>query len=264
MFEMAHYCIVDGEKQGFTTPAFYKLGDGKYVCQKHAYEVIEVPELVKIPAKYVMNILSGMDSEHFLALLSERTGNTVVPVQQSQAAEHTGNAFQHILKSAGSKIKEAWKEENARIDAENAEKRRLENLFSPNYKDDFVQVDEQHGLIRIRSGIGGSKLYHSNEIRSYHYVEDNETVTKHHGIRRAIVGGALTGGVGAVVGAVTGKRKTKSFIGSAKLMITTSEPKTYTLTVISKKTKTGSKDYMKAIEKVDNCLAILDSFTGSN
>lgn len=50
------------------------------------------------------------------------------------------------------------------------------------------------------------KIYKYSDIVDYELLEDGESITK-GGLGRAVVGGALFGGVGAVVGGVTGHKK---------------------------------------------------------
>ena len=63
-------------------------------------------------------------------------------------------------------------------------------------------------------------IFRYSEIVSYELLEDGETVTK-GGLGSAIVGGALFGGVGAVVGSVVGKKKTKKEITEFRIKIIT-------------------------------------------
>jgi len=68
------------------------------------------------------------------------------------------------------------------------------------------------------------RVYDFDEILDVALVVDEETITeikKKGGVGRAIVGGVLTGGVGAVVGAVTAKEKlkTKTTINKAGISV---------------------------------------------
>lgn len=48
------------------------------------------------------------------------------------------------------------------------------------------------------------RVYKFSDIVSYTPIEEGHNQTKKHGITRAVVGGAIAGGAGAIVGAVTG------------------------------------------------------------
>lgn len=48
------------------------------------------------------------------------------------------------------------------------------------------------------------KLYSFNDIVNYQPIQNGHNEHKHHGITRAVVGGAIAGGAGAIIGALTG------------------------------------------------------------
>lgn len=66
-------------------------------------------------------------------------------------------------------------------------------------------------------------LYRYDEIADFELLEDGNTVTS-GGLGRAVVGGALFGGVGAIVGAVTGGKTTKKIVNSLSVNITLNNP----------------------------------------
>lgn len=53
------------------------------------------------------------------------------------------------------------------------------------------------------------QMFDFSDVLDYELVEDGETITK-GGLGRAVAGGVLFGGVGAIVGGVTGGKKSKS------------------------------------------------------
>ena len=62
-------------------------------------------------------------------------------------------------------------------------------------------------------------LYYYNQILGFELLEDGETITK-GGLGSAVVGGLLFGGVGAIVGGVTGAKRTKNVCKSLQIKIT--------------------------------------------
>lgn len=64
------------------------------------------------------------------------------------------------------------------------------------------------------------KEYRYDQLESYEYVENQGTVVRSGGIGRAIVGGILFGGAGAVVGASTGKRSMDTIISEMAVRLT--------------------------------------------
>lgn len=103
-----------------------------------------------------------------------------------------------------------------------------------------------------------SKIYSFNDILNFELLEDGDTVTK-GGLGSAVVGGALFGGTGAVVGSVTGKKTTKKLIKSLKIKITLSDlndPVAY-IDLIDKETKVDSSIYKNAYNNAQTILSLL-------
>ena len=84
------------------------------------------------------------------------------------------------------------------------------------------------------------------------------------GVGRAIVGGALAGGVGAIVGANT--RKSKNITNSLQLRIITTDvsKSLYTINLIKKETKRDSIEYKQAINFANNVYATVMSIINDN
>ena len=94
-------------------------------------------------------------------------------------------------------------------------------------------------------------------------LEDNNTIMK-GGVGRAIVGGALAGGVGAIVGANT--RKSQNITNSLQLRIITTDvsKSLYTINLIKKETKRDSIEYKQAINFANNVYATVMSIINDN
>ena len=82
------------------------------------------------------------------------------------------------------------------------------------------------------------------------------------GVGRAVVGGILAGGIGAVVGSVTAKKHITSY----KILIFTSDiiNPCITLVLINSKTKTNSTNYTKARTFAQNVYASITSIILTN
>lgn len=92
---------------------------------------------------------------------------------------------------------------------------------------DSVFIDDNSKLFYIGNAkTQNPQYYYFSEISDYTIERiDEKTVTKSKGgIGRAVVGGALFGGVGAVVGATTSKKETKNIGGQDLLKITINHP----------------------------------------
>lgn len=133
--------------------------------------------------------------------------------------------------------------------------------------DYFIEVDENKKLWLIPDGFLGTRvnpiIYKFSDVVSFELIEDGETVTETKGgLGRAIVGGALFGGVGAVVGGVTGKRKseTKTTVDKLQVKITVKsikDPIIY-IDLIKKEVKKESSTYKKALSNAQQIISLLD------
>ncbi|WP_315114628.1 tyrosine-type recombinase/integrase [uncultured Clostridium sp.] len=100
------------------------------------------------------------------------------------------------------------------------------------------------------------------DVIDYELLEDGDSVTK-GGLGRAIVGGALLGRVGAIVGGTTGKRKTKTVIKSLRIKVTvnqTSNPSVY-INLINTETKSSSFIYKAAYTSAQEILSMFSVVT---
>lgn len=73
-------------------------------------------------------------------------------------------------------------------------------------------------------------LYNYEQIVDFKLLEDGDTISS-GGLGRALVGGALFGGVGAIVGGVTGGKKAKNILTSLEVIITLDNPYKNTINV---------------------------------
>ena len=86
--------------------------------------------------------------------------------------------------------------------------------------DSYIEIDEPKKKILIyENGLEDFHVFNFEDIVEYEFIEDGETITK-GGLGSAIVGGALLGGVGAIVGGVTGSKKNHPFVNSMKIKVT--------------------------------------------
>ena len=105
-------------------------------------------------------------------------------------------------------------------------------------------------------------MFKFDEVLNYELTEDGETIIK-GGLGRAVVGGALFGGVGAVVGGITGKKKGKQVVKSMRLRISLRNP--YTTSMVLDfipngiECKVGSFTYNAYKQDTNAVMAILDN-----
>lgn len=102
-----------------------------------------------------------------------------------------------------------------------------------------------------------STVYKYSDILDFELLEDGESVSQ-GGLGRALVGGALFGGAGAIVGGVTGKKKSKGFCTSLRIKITLKDidnPVEY-IDFITTKTKKDGFLYKDFYNQAQECLSV--------
>lgn len=107
------------------------------------------------------------------------------------------------------------------------------------------------------------KTYDFSDIISYTPIEEGHSKTKKHGITRAVVGGALAGGAGAVVGAVTGG-KNFDYVDKLGVVITFKNNENIRLMLLNSETKKGGFVANTYYKEFHNICGILDGVINQN
>lgn len=126
----------------------------------------------------------------------------------------------------------------------------------------YLYIDEKNKKWTIPQGllisrIVQSKIYNYADILSFELIEDGNSVSK-GGIGRAIVGGALFGGIGAIVGGTTG-HKQKQTCSRLQIKITLNSmnsPVEY-ITLINTEIKKSSYTYKSSFNIAQQILSVL-------
>lgn len=134
--------------------------------------------------------------------------------------------------------------------------------FTPTKKiSDKVEFDDNKQQWLILSAFRGkrdkSTVYQYSDILNFELLEDGESVSQ-GGLGRALVGGALFGGAGAVVGGVTGKKKNKGICTSLRIKVTLKDinnPVKY-IDFITTKTKKDGFIYKDSYNHAQECLSV--------
>lgn len=169
------------------------------------------------------------------------------------------------LKSIGSgSIKAAER----RIQRKTLNESRLANFNVTKKIGKFLFIDEEKKQWLVPTGILGVKtnkswVYSFSDIREFELLENGNSISS-GGLGRALAGGILFGGVGAVVGGVTGKKKSTSTVTSMQIKITTADmdaPSVY-INFITGGTsyKTNSfvyRDFAKSAQEVLSTLSVI-------
>ena len=133
----------------------------------------------------------------------------------------------------------------------------------------YIKFDENNRKWFVPDGFfGGVKnpiIYSFDDILDFELIEDGNSITK-GGTGRAIAGGLLFGGIGAIVGGATAKRKTKSTCTRLQIKITLnniSNPMVY-VNLITTETKTDSLIYKTAYGSAQNIMSVLQIICANN
>ncbi len=133
---------------------------------------------------------------------------------------------------------------------------------------DLIEFDDNQKKWLIPDGFLGKKknpkIYNYSDIVDFELLEDGETITK-GGLGSAVAGGMLLGGVGAVVGGVTGKKKNKAICNSLKIKITLNNinnPVVY-INFLAAATKKESLTYKTLYNSAQECLSVLQLICSS-
>lgn len=117
----------------------------------------------------------------------------------------------------------------------------------------------------ISGNIKDATIYNYNDIVSFELIEDGSSISK-GGIGKAIAGGILFGGAGAIVGGVTGKKKIKNVCSKLQIKITvndTEKPVEY-INLINIETKKDGFVYKTAYSTAQEILSILEIICNEN
>ncbi|HDX7083455.1 TPA: SHOCT domain-containing protein [Clostridioides difficile] len=145
----------------------------------------------------------------------------------------------------------------------------LEKFVETNKINKFISIDENNKFIKISDIRKGGEIietvYATDEIIEFELLEDEESIVS-GGLGRAVVGGALFGATGAVVGGVTGKKTTRKIVNTFKIKITfnnINNPLEY-INLINTRTKTNSSIYQNACNEAQEILSVLSIIVKNN
>ena len=148
-------------------------------------------------------------------------------------------------------------DENQRMLAENrTPEENLVDIWTPTKAiGTCISFDEEHELFKV---FRNPNVFRFSEIVGYEIIENGSTVTK-GGLGGAVVGGALLGGVGAIVGGVTGKRATSQIISNmtVKIIIDRLDMPAVYIPLIAFPVKAGSMLHVNAFNAAHEVISAL-------
>lgn len=133
----------------------------------------------------------------------------------------------------------------------------------------FVDKENQRFYVPVPASTLYNKIpivYSFNNLVDYELVVDGESYTKGGAsIGRALIGGAIFGSAGAIIGGSTGKRKQKEVINKMYIKISLKHPyDSYAeIPLISTEIKKGSSIYNTMTDAANKILALFDSIVAS-
>lgn len=138
----------------------------------------------------------------------------------------------------------------------------LESFIATKKIGTYLEIDENQKKWLIPDGFMGKNknplIYRYEDIVDFELLEDGSSISK-GGLGRALVGGALLGGVGAIVGGVTGGKKSHSTCESLKIKITLNNISNSTVYInfINTTTKKDSFTYKGVYPLAQECVSVL-------
>ena len=147
--------------------------------------------------------------------------------------------------------------------------RRLEvSSFIPTICLGTIKFNDNKNELMIPQKIGTiQEIYQYKDIINFELIEDGKILVSKGGLGRAIAGGVLFGGVGAIVGGVTGKRKSTETINKLIVRLTINTPFRpihRDIIFINSKTNKNSNVYSKEIQEAKDLLAKLEDIKKSD
>ena len=143
------------------------------------------------------------------------------------------------------------------------EKNELFNSFNPTSKvQGYIQIDENKKLFKLGKS---EECFDFSELVNFELNEDGESVTS-GGLGRAVAGGVLFGGIGAVVGGVTGGKKSKSTVNSMYIRISINNKwiKQERIDLIKTETKKNGIVYKSSKATADQIISLLETVVNQN
>ncbi|WP_191621583.1 zinc-ribbon domain-containing protein [Clostridium perfringens] len=173
------------------------------------------------------------------------------------------SCFRKVYKTSYGLVRDLKLEDINRKNVEEKESEELYNNFNVTKKvGKYFSINEYERLWFIPNTIWDRKtpkIYSFDDIISFELIEDNDCIVK-GGLGRAIVGGALLGGVGAVVGGTTGKKISKKVITKLIIKITVNNienPVVY-INLLETPTQAASITYKNKFKLAQEILSLLE------
>ena len=149
---------------------------------------------------------------------------------------------------------------NESIEAENMLKAEQYNFKKVALREAHYYISvEKRKILIDKTLFSDSKYVNADEIVSYNISEKGHNEHKRHTITRAVAGGIIAGGAGAVIGGTTGG-KNNEFIDHLGIVINLIDGSNFEITILRGKTKSNSFIAKGAYSRLNNIVSILDAW----
>ncbi|MBW8038167.1 hypothetical protein E0700_08565 [Lactobacillus helveticus] len=129
----------------------------------------------------------------------------------------------------------------------------------------YIFDDNRQQILRKKSFLSDPQFINYSNIISYRINQQGHNETKKHGITRAIVGGSIAGGVGAIVGATTGGKQT-DYIDHLGIIVNLKNGNNFEIVFIRKieEIKSNTLSARDATSRANSLISILDAIIANN
>ncbi|UNL46375.1 DUF4428 domain-containing protein [Lactobacillus amylovorus] len=265
---MSKNCSICGNKITFLTQfTNLKNGyiDGDCLSKYHIFAHVNQRNMTKY--------LESLTVEQFKDMVSD-------PKKLDQAKinhGYTKRPFESIDKAKEretTKLKKGKEEDKRRenLEAERKAKEERYQKLLPIFEKEgsakfskYIFDDKRRQILQKKSLLTDPEVINYSDIISYQVNQQGHNENKKHGITRAVVGGALAGGVGAIVGATTGGKQT-DYIDHLGLIINLKNGSNFEIVFIRKieQVKSNSFSARESIDELNNLISIINAIIAQN
>ncbi len=158
------------------------------------------------------------------------------------------------------RIGKLQKEKQAKIEEENRLAAEREKFKKGAIRESHYYLSvEQRKILIDKTLLSDPRYVNADEIVSYRINEKGHDEHKHHTIARAVTGGILAGGVGAIIGGTTGG-KTNEFIDHLGIIINLIDGSNFEVPVLRTQTKSNSYVAKSSYSELKSIISILDAW----
>lgn len=145
------------------------------------------------------------------------------------------------------------------VNASSADFRSTKSIANSSASDYAIYIDEVNRKIMFTNFITKARqLYRFNEIIECSILEDGAAVQT-GGVGRAVAGGIIAGGVGAVVGASTRKTTPTIYSLSIRIVTTNIQCALYEIPIITSKTEKDTSSFREKYQFAQEVYAVVNS-----